>query len=391
MYKHKYEKYKQKYLGLKAIQEGGDQNIIHSLSLDRLLTVNLDTIDKDVMNRLINSVKQPQTVFNHSISVLHNLAEGGFGKIFLVRCLKKIDGLQKDEFAIIKTFEYKPQHNGNTPTMFAEYETVGLVISNMSKCTVPKIYAYFEQGYENHPTILMQYVKGTSLTQIAHHMQLNNESLSHLDNWINQLKLTLQCLHNKHIVHRDIKTDNIMITSDMKKVVLVDYGLTCMYGTLCSPVYSARNRCPLKISEKKINIDTEKRNDWYSFGLLILDVLAYFNNIEPFSRSVFMYSTDGCYLKEYFLAFKNKFVKNSDLDLNKFFDMAEQCLKLGLTSEQLKDFNDTILVNKSYSQFKPIKVEYNEKGFIDVPNYVDLSSGLSVSSLYEDHQPHIKN
>ena len=40
-----------------------------------------------------------------------------------------------------------------------------------------------------------------------------------------QILLTLKYIHSQHVVHHDIKPDNILLTKNLEKIKLIDFGL----------------------------------------------------------------------------------------------------------------------------------------------------------------------
>ena len=81
--------------------------------------------------------------------------------------------------------------------------------------------AYFEEDGEH--IIVMPFVQGVTLTQ---HMMQNGGSLScdEVCRIVREVAKALAKIHEKHVVHRDLKPDNIMITDD-GDVVIVDFGI----------------------------------------------------------------------------------------------------------------------------------------------------------------------
>lgn len=88
----------------------------------------------------------------------------------------------------------------------------------------PNIVNIYDVGNEENDIyyIVMEYVKGKTLKQII-------KSKGHLDpsetiNIGKQIALALQHAHNNHIIHRDIKPHNILITDD-GRVKVTDFGI----------------------------------------------------------------------------------------------------------------------------------------------------------------------
>ena len=90
---------------------------------------------------------------------------------------------------------------------------VGITLNHKS---LPR-YLEFHDNY-----ILMDYIEGDSLHKmmVTHDPWLNSEK--NLWRFLRQLLEVTDYLHNRHIVHCDIKPDNIILTWEERNVVLID-------------------------------------------------------------------------------------------------------------------------------------------------------------------------
>jgi len=87
----------------------------------------------------------------------------------------------------------------------------------------PNIVNIYDVGTDNDIYyIVMEYVKGTTLKKyIKDNKQLSNEEVIKISK---QIALALNHAHSNHIVHRDIKPHNILITED-GRVKVTDFGI----------------------------------------------------------------------------------------------------------------------------------------------------------------------
>lgn len=85
--------------------------------------------------------------------------------------------------------------------------------------------------YDSSPFIgyflVMEYFEGIDLRKWAENFRIvnNHISLSDIKNILYSIAGALDYAHAENIIHRDIKPENILLSNDMKKVKLLDFGL----------------------------------------------------------------------------------------------------------------------------------------------------------------------
>ncbi len=143
-----------------------------------------------------------------------------------------------------------------------------------ARCTHPNVVTVLEYGQdEEMPYIVMEYVDGLSLDYII--KKGRAITLQTTLSVISQLLKALHSAHNLNIVHRDIKTANVMILKNNGHVKLADFGiariaespeLTMTGAVVGTPKYMA--------PEQMFGLKVDSRADLFSVAMVFLELLA---------------------------------------------------------------------------------------------------------------------
>jgi serine/threonine protein kinase len=164
---------------------------------------NNEIIFNEILNQLnVNKINEKD------IKLKKSLARGGQGKIK--------QGLFKNLDVIVKVL---PKEN----IMYIIYE-----ISNMIKyknVNIPKFLGVFEN--EKYFGLVMEYIEGLNLSKI---ISLENQgkitlSLIQKLNYLIQLSSVMDYLNSNNLIHRDLKTDNILVDK-LGQLKLIDFGIS---------------------------------------------------------------------------------------------------------------------------------------------------------------------
>jgi serine/threonine-protein kinase len=119
--------------------------------------------------------------------------------------------------------------------------------------------------------IVMEYCEGRTLKQIIGKETLSIKKV--LDIGI-QICEGLTTAHKKEIVHRDIKSDNIMITKE-GQVKIMDFGLAKLKGaTKLTKTRSTLGTIAYMSPEQAQGEEVDQRSDIFSFGVVLYDLLT---------------------------------------------------------------------------------------------------------------------
>lgn len=124
--------------------------------------------------------------------------------------------------------------------------------------------------------VLMPYIEGITL----HKTQIDTiQRMIFL--WVHAAKAVDELHKQHHAVHRDIKTDNMIMSSSENKITLIDFGLTTEIGKSVER-YSIKNKKRSGYIAHELfgegKILTQTAQDIFSLGVLLSDLLRKMHN-----------------------------------------------------------------------------------------------------------------
>ena len=137
----------------------------------------------------------------------------------------------------------------------------------------PAIVPVYDVGEHNgQPYFVMRYMAGGSLSQlIAAQGRLSLQETARI---IDRIASALDHAHKQHIIHRDIKPDNILFDLDHHPYIS-DFGVARPAATADSPPNEGQVGTPGYMSPEQVNEETvDERSDVYSLGVVIYQMLT---------------------------------------------------------------------------------------------------------------------
>jgi serine/threonine protein kinase len=145
------------------------------------------------------------------------LGRGGFGITFLARNIY----LPGQPLCAIKKLAPKFTDPQLIKTASRQFELEALSLSRLgSHAQVPALLDYFQIG--NDLYLVEEYIPGIVLTQIIRKQRKFTEA--EIEKFLNQMLRLLEYIHSHHLIHRDIKPQNIILCQTDRRFVLVDFG-----------------------------------------------------------------------------------------------------------------------------------------------------------------------
>ena len=204
-----------------------------------------DVIDVDRLTAAVDRVFQRRyRVYRTSIG------EGGMGTVYRVET--------NDAFHMkraLKVLYKKDQRPGMN--IYTEVNAV----KGFDHPGIPQV---IEVGEDDEAVyIIQELIEGESFRQIIRNNGAVDDDVLIL--WLGDVADTLAYLHQKNIIHRDIKPTNIMVTSE-GRIKLIDFGLAKeieQIDTADNRVIGTRNYTP---PERYEGLPADVRTDIYEFG-----------------------------------------------------------------------------------------------------------------------------
>ena len=218
----------------------------------------IDLLDPPMRELLLSRIRiQDEKVRLNELIVVRLLGKGMFGKVYLVRtpgtshlyALKAISRRKIDKFAIQEHLLLEKQ--------------IMLHVDHPAITRIVKTYKDSKRVY-----FLLEYVHGLELSVVLRHVGL----LSNIDSqfYVASIMQVLQYLHERDILYRDMKPENVMVDSN-GYIKLIDFGTSKLvqgrtYTLVGTPHYMA--------PEVIVGKGYGKMADLWSVGICLYEFLC---------------------------------------------------------------------------------------------------------------------
>ena len=191
--------------------------------------------------------------------ILEELGRGGMGVVYKAEDTK----LKR-----IVALKFLPSHlsaSDQDRERFTQEAQAAATLNHPNICTI-----YDIKEEEGHQFIVMEYVDGRTLRDIVGAPLPVDEAVSHAI----QIGEALHEAHSKGIVHRDIKSENIMLNSK-NQVKVMDFGLAKLKGSMrLTKTSSVVGTLAYMAPEQIQGGNLDARSDIFSFGVVLFEMLT---------------------------------------------------------------------------------------------------------------------
>jgi serine/threonine protein kinase/Flp pilus assembly protein TadD len=200
--------------------------------------------------------------------ILEKLGEGGMGVVY-----KAHDDKLKRDVAI----KFLPQtfaKNAEERKRFQIEAQAAAALNHPNIATIHAIEGFEDSNGDNDVFIVMEYIDGQELKSIVGETGPVAPTIDTIIKYAIQIAEGLQAAHEKGIIHRDIKSSNIMVTGD-DKVKIMDFGLAKVTGSaMITKENSTLGTLAYMSPEHAQGKKADHRSDLWSFGIVFYELLT---------------------------------------------------------------------------------------------------------------------
>jgi len=192
--------------------------------------------------------------------ILEKIGEGGMGIVY------KAQDTKLDRVVALK---FLPQYLASDLHEKERFFHEAKAASALNHTNITTIHEIDE--YEGQVYIVMEYVEGKTLKQL---IEEQAPSLKKVLEIAIQIGEGLLAAHEKQIVHRDIKSDNIKVTPK-SQVKIMDFGLAKLKGaTKLTKAGTTLGTAAYMSPEQASGEEVDQRSDIFSFGVVLYEMLT---------------------------------------------------------------------------------------------------------------------
>ena len=192
--------------------------------------------------------------------ILEKLGEGGMGVVY------KAEDTTLDRVVALK---FLSQNLTSDPTEKERFYHEAKAASALNHPNITTIHEI--QAHDNQLFIAMEFVEGQTLKQLIERESLPTKRV--LDIAV-QVCEGLAAAHEKEIVHRDIKSENIMLTP-RGQAKIMDFGLAKVKeSTKLTKAGSTLGTAAYMSPEQARGEEVDHRSDIFSFGVVLYELLT---------------------------------------------------------------------------------------------------------------------
>jgi serine/threonine protein kinase len=160
------------------------------------------------------------TLIDNRYTIQKLLGQGGLGRTYLA-----FDTRRFNEPCVLK--EFAPIGTGESGLEKCRdlFKREAKILHQLQHPQIPKFLACFEG--DGRLFLVQEYVDGQTYSKLLQKLQKQGRNFDQdeIINWLKNLLLILEYIHEHNIIHRDISPDNVMLPDNKNLPVLIDFGV----------------------------------------------------------------------------------------------------------------------------------------------------------------------
>jgi serine/threonine protein kinase/tetratricopeptide (TPR) repeat protein len=195
--------------------------------------------------------------------ILEKLGEGGMGMVY------KAGDTKLDRVVALKFLSKDLLFDEEAKTRFVHEAKAASALDHPNIATIYEI-----DEAEGECFISMAYIEGKSIQELIKERKIEGWDMGKIIDVGIQIAEGLSKAHQKGIVHRDIKSDNLMLTNE-GLVKIMDFGLAKLKGiTKLTQTGSTLGTVAYMSPEQAQGIEVDQRSDIFSFGVVLYEMIT---------------------------------------------------------------------------------------------------------------------
>lgn len=204
-------------------------------------------------------------ILGNRYEIVEKIGSGGMAIVYKAKCHLL------DRFVAIKVL--KEEFNDDDD-FIRKFRRESQAAASLSHPNILNIYdvGSEDSGKDKIHYIVMEYIKGKTLKEVI--IEKGKLSTAEAVNFSIQIAEAISHAHKNHIIHRDIKPHNIMITED-NRVKVTDFGIArAVTSSTITTTSSVLGSVHYFSPEQARGGYTDEKSDIYSLGIVIYEMLT---------------------------------------------------------------------------------------------------------------------